>query len=274
MKNIKIVVATHKKYIMPEDSLLYFPIQSGSFYGDDLGYQRDNVGENISEKNIEYNELCAMYWAWKNIDADYIGLVHYRRYFSCTSKREKSIDRILNRKTIERLLQNDSIILPHKNIYPNSIENHYIHSYAGNKKLLIDDISSLKRAVSKVTPDYEAALYDVLKSHSAHMYHMCIMKKDFYKDYCNFMFSVIFEVERIRGNRIPSDRYIGGLSEFLLDVWLYKNKYSYIELGLVELERENKVKRLFRVLKRMFIKNDYIWDEKRIERNTKDEHKN
>ena len=35
---------------------------------------RDNIGNNISEKNSTYCELTAQYWAWKNdTDSDYIG---------------------------------------------------------------------------------------------------------------------------------------------------------------------------------------------------------
>lgn len=78
---IKILVATHKKYWMLQDSV-YLPVQLGSAINKTLGYQRDDEGENISAKQPYYAELTAMYWAWKNLKADYIGINHYRRYFS------------------------------------------------------------------------------------------------------------------------------------------------------------------------------------------------
>ena len=79
-KNIKILVAAHKKYWMPSDEM-YLPIQVGHAIADvNIGYQPDDTGENISAKNANYCELTGIYWAWKNLDADYIGLVHYRRY--------------------------------------------------------------------------------------------------------------------------------------------------------------------------------------------------
>ena len=85
--DIKVIIATHKKYRMPEDKL-YLPLHVGAEGKTDeegnpldLGYQKDNTGENISELNPSFCELTGLYWAWKNLDADYVGLAHYRRHF-------------------------------------------------------------------------------------------------------------------------------------------------------------------------------------------------
>ena len=53
MANIKIIIATHKKYWMPQDDM-YLPIHVGAEGKTlDLGYQKDNVGENISKKKCK-----------------------------------------------------------------------------------------------------------------------------------------------------------------------------------------------------------------------------
>ena len=88
--NIKILVVTHKKYWMPKIEM-YLPIQVGLINKNDLGYLKDNTGDNISYKNPNYCELTAMYWAWKNIDVDYIGICHYRRYFTNKNKLKRFI---------------------------------------------------------------------------------------------------------------------------------------------------------------------------------------
>ena len=90
MKNIKIIVAAHKKYQMPQEKI-YMPVQVGAEGKNSInGYVQDNVGNNISIKNPYFCELTGLYWAWKNLDADYIGLVHYRRYFTVAKKIPKN----------------------------------------------------------------------------------------------------------------------------------------------------------------------------------------
>ena len=48
--NIKIIVATHKKYKMPKDDI-YLPLHVGAQGNKSLGYIGDNTGDNISAKN-------------------------------------------------------------------------------------------------------------------------------------------------------------------------------------------------------------------------------
>ena len=79
--DVKIIVATHKKVKMPQDNSLYLPIHVGREGKSDIGFIGDNTGDNISSLNPYYCELTGLYWAWKNLDCDYLGLVHYRRYY-------------------------------------------------------------------------------------------------------------------------------------------------------------------------------------------------
>ena len=82
-EDIRILVACHKPAYVPENPLLC-PIQVGAALSREhmQGMLHDDEGIHISEKNRSYCELTAIYWAWKNLEADYYGLFHYRRYFS------------------------------------------------------------------------------------------------------------------------------------------------------------------------------------------------
>ena len=63
---------------------LYVPIRCGAIYDkrNDITMIGDDTGDNISEKRLSFCELTVQYWAWKNVQADYYGLCHYRRYLS------------------------------------------------------------------------------------------------------------------------------------------------------------------------------------------------
>ena len=100
--NIKILIAAHKQCKLPSDTI-YLPVQVGKALHPDLtltGYQPDNEGENISNKNPYLCELTAIYWAWKNMKADYVGLVHYRRHL-CLKRKNSSWNSILTEKEAE-----------------------------------------------------------------------------------------------------------------------------------------------------------------------------
>ena len=114
--DIKIVIAMHKEYSIPNDEI-YIPLLSGKACNliHDSKYYKDIIGINISEKNSAYNDACHLYWAWKNIDTQYIGLVHYRKLLSI--KKSKNINDALTKTEIENLTRKYDIILPKKSKY-------------------------------------------------------------------------------------------------------------------------------------------------------------
>ena len=87
MQKLTVLVITHKDYEFP-NSACYRPIFVGEKCANALkneGFYQDNSGINIAEKNSSFCELTGLYWAWQNgifKNNQYVGLVHYRRYFA------------------------------------------------------------------------------------------------------------------------------------------------------------------------------------------------
>lgn len=248
--DIKIIVITHKDYKMPEDHM-YLPICVGS--GRDKlreKFQTDDIGDNISEKNMKYCELTGIYWAWKNLKSDYIGVAHYRRHFCLTSTKER---KYIRQEELEQLLTDSNIIVPPpRKYYLSSLKSHYCNSKKGYRGIHKYDMKVLESVISELYPNYEQTFKSVMNGNSAHMLNMFIMRKDYFDSYCEWLFSIIFEVERKLSKRIDQTRYAGALSEFLLDVWIKNNNYDFKEISLYELEKPNFFKKVFSVINRKY----------------------
>lgn len=241
-KNIKIVIATHKKYKMPEDEM-YLPLHVGSEGKEDLGYQKDNTGENISLKNPYFCELTGLYWAWKNLNADYIGLAHYRRHFMYTKKSNN--DKFLNVLTYKEasdLLEKNDVILPKKRNYIiETLYNHYKHT------MYVEPLDETRNIIKKLYPDYLDEFDNLKKRRSAHMFNMFIMKKEIFDDYCKWLFDILFELEKKVDNTQYDNfhaRFYGRISELLLDVYLRKNNIGYKEINFIYMEKINKLAKI------------------------------
>ena len=113
---------------MPDDDM-YVPLHVGAEGKEDLGYIKDNSGDNISNKNPYFCELTGLYWAWKNLDADYIGLAHYRRHFCLKRKSKNNFENVLSCSELSKLLKDYDVILPKKRKYViENLYNHYKHT--------------------------------------------------------------------------------------------------------------------------------------------------
>jgi hypothetical protein len=238
--DIKILIATHKPYKMPADSI-YLPVQVGkALQQTEAFFTADDTGDNISEKNPNYCELTALYWAWKNLTADFIGLAHYRRHFFANRSgrsKDKFLD-VLTREQAQRLCENYSVILPNKRkYYIETNYSHYIHSHLHTGLDLAGEI------IKSDYPEYAAALDKVLHKRSwAHMFNMFIMRKDRFDPYCAWLFDILFKVEKkldISAYNAVEARVFGYISELLLDVWILKNNIDYIEIPVKFMEKQN-----------------------------------
>ncbi len=257
MNDITIVVATHKKYRMP-DKPVYLPLHVGKEKKGNIGYIGDNTGDNISEKNEFFNELTGLYWAWKNLDSSYIGLVHYRRYFSTSHflKRFISKDKyqlIANQAEIENILLTTDIILPAKRrYYIETIESHHMHlPYSVD-----EDIAVLRKIIATDYPAYSEAFEKVMNRRWAHMFNMFIMKKNYLDEYCEWAFSILMKLDKNihhEGRTVIQNRAY--VSEFLIDVWIETKGYQYAELPVIFMEQEHFLKKAYLLVKRKVIRN-------------------
>ncbi|USS93390.1 DUF4422 domain-containing protein [Fructilactobacillus ixorae] len=250
----KILVATHKAAPMPADQQLYLPVLVGATFNDtgQTGFQLDNQGDNLSAKNPNYNELTAVYWAWKNLQAvDAIGLVHYRRFFSESHRR--SLDAVLTASQADDLLKQAPVVLPKKrHYYIETIQSHYLHSHYQ------EPLDVTRAVIAQHDPDYLAAFDAVMASRSAHMFNMFIMQKNYFDAYCKWMFGVLFEVEKhidITNYSTQEARVFGYLSELLMDVWINTNQVKYVECNWIQIGDRQLVKKAYGFLKRKLFSN-------------------
>ena len=258
MKNIKVIVATHKEYKMPKDKL-YLPLHVGAKGKQDLGYTKDDTKKNISEKNPFFCELTGLYWAWKNLDADYIGLVHYRRYLTLnkvkTKDQNKKFEQVLTLKQADKLFNKTDIILPSKrNYYIENLYNHYKHT------MYIEPLDETRKILEEKYPKYLKEFNRLHKRKSAHMFNMFIMKKEVLDGYCSWLFDILFELEKRVDTSNYTDfhkRFYGRVSELLLDVYINTNNLKYQEVKFMDMDNINWWKKGTSFLKAKFLGKKY-----------------
>ena len=192
-----------------------------------------------------------MYWAWKNLKADAIGLVHYRRYFAGSGislfdrllfslnfdAHKNKWDNILSQAEAEQLLAKAPIILPCKrNYYIETIKNHYIHAHHSV------DLEKVREVIVSHYSEYLSVFDQHMNGTKSHMFNMFIMRYDYFTKYCSWLFDILFSLEKIldiSSYSANNARVFGFLGERLLDVWIQSNKMKYIETTVVYIEKQN-----------------------------------
>lgn len=229
---IKILSCFHKEFDKPKSDVIY-PIHVGKANSNiELNIMRDDINKNISEKNKNYCELTAVYWAWKNVECDIIGLTHYRRYFDLNKSNyelrihnssilKSDIFRSYGSKIEDIISSGYDIIIPQKKVFDMSVRDQYIKIHRR------EDIEILESIINRKYPEYmESYDYIMNKCNKLSLYNMFIMKKDEFDKYCEWLFDILFELEsNVQiSNCSYQARIFGFISERLLNVYVYHNK--------------------------------------------------
>lgn len=242
--NINIIVATHKKYRMPTDPM-YLPVRVGAaLSSEDFGYQRDDAGENISALNKSFCELTGLFWAWKNLDAEYIGLAHYRRHFCYKKKGKNPFENILTSSEATELLKQYSIIVPKKRkYYIETLYSHYCHTHYAQQ------LDQTRAIIQNKYSEYLSSFDKVMRRTSGYMFNMMIMPRNLLDKYCTWLFDILFTLK----DTLPMPeldafqaRFYGRVSELLFNVWLnYQiesniiNRKAIKEISCISMEPVN-----------------------------------
>lgn len=255
-KKNRILVCTHIPFTLYANDF-YKLIHAGAVNKPNFGIARDDEGDNISNKNPYYSELTALYWGWKHLDCDFLGLVHYRRYFKGKlriSADDKTVH-VISEEECKSILSNYDVVVPKKRHYV--IETLYDH-YC--RTLRSEPLEVAEGVIKEKYPEYLNEFNSLKKRRSAHMFNMLIANRSFLDKYLPWLFSILDEIIKRIDMASWSDyekRGIGSVAELLLDVYLRKNNIKYKENKYIELIAFAKLRKGINYLKAKFLGKKY-----------------
>ena len=252
--NTKIFVVTHKEFELPsEKGNCYYPIVAGKANNHESFpeyYLLDNMDDNISSKHDKYSEYTVVYWIRHNVrDADVIGINHYRRYFVrmnyfqylfsfIFNMKNYKMRKVLSEKDIEEIFSDGTeCILPKRESkYPDNMKGLFT-KYHSSK--IIDDA---RNVIMYTCPDYIETFDKVFQSNSYYLKCICIMKKELFFEYADWMFSILSKLENCEW--CTGNRELAFLGEHLLNIFINKNVVDagrkYKEMYFVNTDRSIK----------------------------------
>lgn len=263
---ICLLVAYHKNHPTLKLSKKYFdPIHVGKSNSNvELPIKGDNTGENISSKNSNYAELTALYWAWKNVDADFYGLMHYRRYFypkddsTFFRKQKNKLKKVFNSKEnfidseIQACVENienkfgalnnffqayvaeNTIFVPKKHkFYKKGIKTQYARFQHA------EDWEIVSQIISEKYPQYKKTWKNFENQKWMYAFNMFLMSKNIFNAYAEWLFDVLGEVEKksnIDEKEAAQSRVCGFISERLFNFYLLILQETNPDITIIELD--------------------------------------
>ncbi|NLH01732.1 MAG: DUF4422 domain-containing protein [Clostridiales bacterium] len=221
--NIKIFVS-HRIDIESEliDNPIYTHVRCGAVFDDKnpMNILGDNTGDNISERRMSFCEFTVQYWAWKNVQADYYGLCHYRRYLSFSKRRFKTDEYnmvhvpvltpgskkrygLLDTEGMEKLISEYDILTSEyadvRNIpTPKGKKNTVREMWDDYNGIFIEksSVDLMLELIDETAPEYSRSAREYLSGNLHRGFNCYVLKKELFIRLCDFQFPIMFEVER------------------------------------------------------------------------------
>ncbi len=163
-----------------------------------LPIYRDYVGDNISDKNLMFNEYAGFYWILHNWELkDYVGMLHYRRYFNF-------LDDIPN---IEKIFSYGIKVILNKRFflqYPPG------GPYKSNREFYkiwhnVDDFDLMGSIVKENYPQYADGWGKMANANFIFPSSLFIMPKELFKEYMTYALDVMNKFNDARGCHTPEE---------------------------------------------------------------------
>lgn len=269
------IYTVHHKHdlLLPDFKKLFKPVQGGAAHAKtDLGILKDNDGPNISDRNKNFSELSVIYWLSQQPCSDYVGLMHYRRFFvpPCPERERRYVVKFWRRAILHKIGLRKR----------GAIGWRYIHCSDANRAR--KDAASLVPYLKEHLADYDAVLptrtwisgMDMREQYAAdhyvrdydmffeimselhpelrpsieklphyknlHFMNMFIFRREMFLDYSDKLFSTLFEMEKridLSGYNSYQARIYGFLSERFMGLYVdylrSKGEFKLLELPVV-----------------------------------------
>lgn len=238
-------VITHKESSIPNANWIT-PLGVGGFTSSTVA-EADNTHEkNISHLNKYYCELTGIFHVWKNSNAEYIGISHYRRYLNLlpipdnshawlSAETNTPILDFLQRdeqydKALE-LLEHYDLILP-RAVYSNiSVGNDYMQAHSHHEWHKFIEILDQKYGIHNHSMIHERRNF---------LCNMMITRRSIFNQYCSELFDTINKVyeecgipNEIPGARYQPFRYPGYLAERFMSAFVNVHKMKIYESNVI-----------------------------------------
>ena len=192
----------------------------------------DDAGENISHLNPYLNEVTALFWLWKHTRQNFVGFMHYRRFFTADGENFLSADEAKN-------------ILRDYDVIVNDCAFGYVTEYdwkitLSGKKLTDRALASIRKFIALRKPDYLESFDRVTNSFGVFCYEIFVTRQNIFDAYCEWLFSFIIDAteEFLATTEFDSAdpreyRIMSFLTEHLLTISLIKNRLKLKTLPII-----------------------------------------